>query len=101
MPACGAVIDSSIFIDSSTIRTSPAATVVAVGDVDEQDGPGHGRLERVGQRVRAGARGALRARLQLVAVAGDPDGVLADRHGVAARFGLPRPLQELGRGVQS
>ena len=98
-PACGAVIDSSIFIDSSTSRTSPSATGVAVGDVDEQHRAGHRRLERAGAARRRRARAARSgARLEVVAVAGDPDASPSTRDRVAARR-RRRASTRSGRGV--
>ena len=63
---------------------------VAVGDVDEQDGAGHRRLQRAGRRAGAAARVALGAHLKMMAVAGDPDGVVADGDGVAALDAVER-----------
>ncbi len=86
----GAVIDSSIFIDSSTSRTSPRGDLVAVGDVDEQDGAGHRRLQRTGQRAEAGAHRALGPRLEMMAVTSDEHDVVVRPRHVASRDAVER-----------
>ena len=90
-PACGAVIASSIFIDSSTSRTSPSATGSPSATWTSSTVPGIGACSASPAQACSARAAQLGPRLQRVAVAADPDDVAVDGDLVA-----PRDPVELG-----